>query len=138
MSDSTTARRGAGLVLEVAGLIGLIATLALFALVFSGWVNTVFWQTASVAVVGNTLYIIYQLALWLTGINRRHWRELVIAVMVPAIALVLVLLLSASNAGLVSLLGQTHRTSATQPATTLDIDPNGHITKIDKASRVDD
>lgn len=55
MSESTTARRSAGLVLEVVGLIGLIATLALFALAFGGWVNTVFWQTASVAVVGNTL-----------------------------------------------------------------------------------
>lgn len=114
MNRNASKRRAAGLALELSGVVGLIATLVLFGLAMAGWVEDYFWQAAAVAVLGNTVYIVYQLAQWLTGTQQRRWRSLVLANLVPVIALALALLLSVANLGLVSLPGQ-HKAPSSSP-----------------------
>lgn len=106
MNDQTTTRRTAHLVLEAAGVVGLVATLAVFVLLFAHWTGAWFWQAAGIAVLGNTVYIIYQLARALSGTQRRSWREVVLAILVPCVALVLVSLLAGGHLGLFRLPGQ--------------------------------
>lgn len=120
MNRDSSRRRAAGLALELAGVVGLIATVVLFALVMAGWVERYFWQAAGIAVLGNTVYILYQLAQWLTGMHRGRWRSLVLASLVPVIALALALLLSAANLGLVSLPGQHQAPSSSPHVITLN------------------
>jgi len=106
MNHQTRTRQTAHLVLEAAGVVGLVATLVLFAMTFMGWTGAWFWQAAGIAVLGNTVYVIYHLAQVLSGLHSRGWREVVLALLAPTIALALVLLLSAGHLGLLRLPGQ--------------------------------
>lgn len=122
MNRNASKHRAAGLALELSGVVGLIATLVLFGLAMAGWVEDYFWQAAAVAVLGNTVYIVYQLAQWLTGTQQRRWRSFVLANLVPVIALALALLLSAANLGLVSLPGQYKAPSSSPRVITVNPD----------------
>lgn len=121
MNTDASRRRAAGLALELAGLVGLIATVVLFGLVMAGWVDHYFWQAAGIAVLGNTVYILYQLVQWLTGPYRGGWRTLLLSNLVPVVALALALLLAACNLGLVSLPGQ-HK-AASKPPQVITVNP---------------
>lgn len=120
MNRDSSKRRAAGLALELAGMVGLMATLVLFGLALTGRLEDYFWQATVIAVLGNTVYIVYQLAQWLTGSHERSWRTLVLANLVPVTALVLALLLGAANLGLVTWPGQPQPSSESPQVITVN------------------
>lgn len=85
---------------EAAGLLGLIATLMLCLLAFAAVTGSVFWICVGVAAAGTLIYLVHQLARRITGGSDLSWRQLVLATLVPGLALAVTLLIGGQRAGL--------------------------------------
>ena len=85
---------------EAAGVFGLVATLMLCLLAFAGVDNAVFWVTVASALLGSLVYIVYQIAGWLTGRHGLSGRQVVLATVVPAAALAVTVVVGGERAGL--------------------------------------
>lgn len=88
---------------EGAGLVGMAATLVACSLAYSGASPIGFWIAVALALGGNLLYITHVLARRATGQSAHTWRELILATLVPAVALVVTVVIAGEIGGLFDL-----------------------------------
>lgn len=85
---------------EGAGLVGMAATLAVCTLAYSAASPIAFWAAVAISLAGNLLYMSHVLTRRATGDSALSWRELVLANIVPAVALVVTVLMAGELGGL--------------------------------------
>lgn len=88
---------------EGAGLVGMAATLVACSLAYSGSSRLGFWIVVAVSLVGNLLYITHVFARRATGNRALTWRELVLATLVPIVALFVTIVIAGEIGGLFQL-----------------------------------
>ncbi len=85
---------------EAAGVFGLMATFMFCLLAFAGVSGALLWIVAAAAVLGSLVYVVYQLVGWLTGTQAYSARQLVLALLVPVMALAVTVVVGGERAGL--------------------------------------
>lgn len=81
-------------------MVGLAAALLACALAYRGSASPEFWLVVAVSLAGNLVYITHVLAQRATGNRTLNWRELVLANIVPVMALVVMVVLAGEVSGL--------------------------------------
>ena len=85
---------------EAAGVFGLMATFMFCLLAFAGVSGPLFWVVAAAAALGSLVYVVYQLVSWATGAQTYSGRQLVLALLVPVMALAVTVVVGGERAGL--------------------------------------
>ncbi|MGN8198658.1 hypothetical protein ACS8Y6_08225 [Salinisphaera sp. RV14] len=109
---------------EGAGLVGMAAALVACSLAYSVSPPLDFWVTVGLSLAGNLLYIVHVLARRATGNSALTWRELVLATLVPIVALLVTIVIAGEIGGLFDL---PFAGSANTPAKhVITLSPNHH------------
>lgn len=85
---------------DAAGIAGLAATIVVCARAYGGEIGLVFWIAVAVAVAGCGLYLAYVATARGIGETAFTWREMILAMIAPAAALLVALILAGQAAGL--------------------------------------
>ena len=85
---------------EGAGLVGMAAVLVACSLAYSGSSQLAFWFAVAVSLAGNLLYITHVFARRATSNSTLTWRELLLATIVPIVALGVTVVIAGEIGGL--------------------------------------
>lgn len=85
---------------EGAGLVGLVSALLVLTLAYGAYPRYLIWLAAGVSLVGNLIYITHIFMRRATGINGLNWRELLLATIVPIIAVGITIVMVSEVSGL--------------------------------------
>lgn len=84
---------------EGAGLVGLVTALLVLVLAYGAYPRYLIWIVAGLSLVGNLIYITHIFMRRATGINALNWRELVLATIVPIIAVGITIIMVSEVSG---------------------------------------
>ncbi|MES1953616.1 hypothetical protein SAHY_03498 [Salinisphaera hydrothermalis EPR70] len=84
---------------EGAGLAGMAATLVACALAYNDTSQLGFWSAVAVAFAANLIYITHVFARRATGNSALTWRELILATLVPTVALIVTVVITGQVGG---------------------------------------
>lgn len=85
---------------EGAGLAGMAATLVVCGLAYSALSPVGFWIATAISLAANLIYITHVFARRATGNSALNWRELVLATIVPVVALIVTVVMAGELGGL--------------------------------------
>lgn len=84
---------------EAAGLVGTVAALAVCVLAYGAYPLPLIQTVAGVAAVGTVLYIVQVIMRRVAGITEHTWREVLLATIVPFVALVVAVIMVSEVSG---------------------------------------
>lgn len=87
-------------VCEGAGVVGMAAALVVCSLAYTAISPLGFWIAAAISLAANLIYITHIFAQRVTGSRALNWRELVLATVVPVVALVVTAAMAGEIGGL--------------------------------------
>ncbi|MGB7757214.1 MAG: hypothetical protein WBL23_14230 [Salinisphaera sp.] len=112
---------------EGAGLVGMAAALVACSLAYSGSSPLGFWIAVALSLGGNLLYVTHVFARRATGNSALTWRELVLATLVPIVALLVTIVIAGEIGGLFHLPFAGADSAPGKQVITLDKNADGKV-----------